>query len=208
MSPSPLALQSSPDRRAAELANPRACPMVVVTDVDGTLRDPRTHSLAPADLALSTLATHGVPVVLAGTGPAPAIVALQDLLGLVQPFICRDTAEIHIPTGYFADPSLPRPSARTWEVIELGPCESQTRAIRLLRSLYRSWNDRVVLIGLGDEWSDRFLLLEVDVPIIVRNDEVDQARMIEWVPHALVTRESAPAGWAEAIVGTNLPGCP
>jgi hypothetical protein len=31
--------------------------MVVVTDIDSTWRDPRTQSLAPADLALATRAT-------------------------------------------------------------------------------------------------------------------------------------------------------
>jgi predicted mannosyl-3-phosphoglycerate phosphatase (HAD superfamily) len=207
MSSSPLAWQSPPHTLPAALATPRTCQMVVVTDVDGTLRDSRTQSLAPADLALATLAAHGVPVVLAGTGPAEALVALQNELGLLQPFICRDTAEIYIPTGYFSHPSVPRPATRTWEVIEIGPCESQARAIRLLRSLYRSWNDDVILIGLGDDWSDRFLLLEVDVPIVVRNDTADQTALIRRLPHAFVTRESGPAGWAEAILGASLPEC-
>lgn len=57
MSPSPLALEPSSGRRPAALATPRTCPMVVVTDVDGTLRDPLTQSLAPADLALSISGT-------------------------------------------------------------------------------------------------------------------------------------------------------
>jgi predicted mannosyl-3-phosphoglycerate phosphatase (HAD superfamily) len=207
MSSSSLAWQSSPHTLTAAIATLRTCPMVVVTDVDGTLRDPRTQSLAPADLALSTLEAHGVPVVLAGTGPAEALVALQDQLGLLHPFVCRDTAEIHIPRGYFSHPSVPRPATRTWEVIEIGPCESQARAVRLLRSLYRSWNDHVILIGLGDDWSDRFLLQEVDVPIVVRNETVDQVALIQQLPHAFVTRESGPAGWAEAILGASIPEC-
>jgi predicted mannosyl-3-phosphoglycerate phosphatase (HAD superfamily) len=205
---SSLAFQSSPHDLRAELATPPTCPMVVVTDIDGTLRDPRTQSVAPADLALSTLAAHGVPVVLVGTGPAAPIVDLQHDLGIVQPFICGEHYDIHIPTGYFAHSSLPRLTTNTWEVIEMGPCESQSRAIRLLRSLYRSWNDRVMLIGLGDDWSDRFLLLEVDVPIIVRNDELDQAPLIARVPQAFLTRDAGPAGWAEAILGSTIPECP
>jgi predicted mannosyl-3-phosphoglycerate phosphatase (HAD superfamily) len=207
MSTSSLAWQSSPHTLTAALATPRTCPMVVVTDVDGTLRDPRTQSLAPADLALATLAAHDVPVVLAGGGPADAMRALQDELGLVHPFLCRDTAEIHVPSGYFSHPSVPRPATPAWEIIEIGPCESQTRAVRLLRSLYRSWNDAVILIGLGDDWNDRFLLLEVEVPIVVRNDAVDQAALIERLPHAFVTRECGPAGWAEAILGASAPAC-
>jgi predicted mannosyl-3-phosphoglycerate phosphatase (HAD superfamily) len=208
MPTSSLAFDSSPHHLPAELATPWTCPMVVVTDIDGTLRDPRTRSIAPADLALSTLARHGVPVVLSGREPASAVVALQSELGIVHPFICEDRAEIHIPTGYFAQPSVPKVSTRTWEIIELGPCESQARGVRLLRSLYRSWNDDVLLIGLGDDWSDRFLLGEVDVPIIVRNDEVDQSRLVSAVPQAFITREPGPAGWAEAILGSTVAECP
>ena len=203
MSPTPLTRQPSPGRLSAALATPRTCPLVVVTDVDGTLRDPRTRSLAPADLALSTLSTHGVPVVLTSDGPAAELLALQQALELTHPFICEASTEIHIPTGYFASPDVPRPRARTWEVIELGPCESQVRAIRLLRSLYRSWDDMVILIGLGDDWADRHLLREVDVPIIVRNHEVDQAGLIEMLPYAFVTHAAGPSGWSEAILGST-----
>jgi predicted mannosyl-3-phosphoglycerate phosphatase (HAD superfamily) len=135
------------------------------------------------------------------------LIALQAEIRGVHPFICGTEAEIHIPTGYFADPAVRRPAVQTWEVIQLGPCESRVRAMRLLRSLYRSWNDQVMLIGLGDEWSDRSLLLEVDVPIIVRNEAVDQTRLIAAVPGAFVTRETGPAGWAEAILGSMSRPC-
>lgn len=60
----------------------------------------------------------------------------------------------------------------------------------------------VILIGLGDEWSDRFLLREVDVPIIVRNDAVDQAGLVRMFPQAFVTQSPGPSGWSEAILGS------
>lgn len=101
MSPTTLASEPSSARRPAVPATPRTCPMVVVTDVDGTLRDPQTRSLAPADLALSTLSTHGVPVVLTSAGAAGDLIALQDALDLQHPFICEGCTEMHIPTGIF-----------------------------------------------------------------------------------------------------------
>ncbi len=205
MLPSSLALEQSPYRLAVELATPRPCPMVVVTDVDGTLRDPRTGSLTPADLALSMLSANGVPVVLSAPGRPAELIGLQDSLGLVHPFICRNGAEIHIPAGYFSDHGVERTAIRRWEVITLGPSDSLARAMRLLRSLYRSRNDLVVLIGLGDDWDDRFLLGEVDIPVIVRNDAVDQSGLIRVMPHAFVTRASGPAGWSEAILGSASP---
>ncbi len=155
--------------------------------------------MSPTTLALEP---PGVPVVLTSAGPAGELIALQDAFELTHPFICEGSADIHIPTGYFSSPEIPRPRGRTWEVIELGSCESQARAVRLLRSLYRSWDDMVILIGLGDDWADRFLMGEVDVPIIVRNDEVDQSGLVRMFPHAFVTLSSGPSGWSEAILGS------
>jgi predicted mannosyl-3-phosphoglycerate phosphatase (HAD superfamily) len=202
MSPHMLAIEPSPDRFAADFATPRTCPMVVVTDVDGTLRDPRTGSLQPADSALSMLSSHGVPVVLTSPGQAAELRGLQDALGLVHPFICQNATELHVPVNYFGDAPFEHGGTAAWHVIRLGATESHTRAIRLLRSLYRARNDMVVLIGLGDEWEDRFLLNEVDVPVIVRNHAIDQSRLIEMIPHAFVTRGAGPCGWSEAILGS------
>ena len=202
MSPNPVAFEPSPDHVAADLATPRICPMVVVTDVDGTLRDPRTGSLAPADSALSMLRRHEVPVVLTSPGRAAELRGLQDTLGLVHPFICENGRELHVPVNYFGDGPAEYGGTAAWHVITLGPTEPQMQAIRLLRSLYRARHDMVILIGLGDEWEDRFLLTEVDVPVIVRNHSVDQSRLIEMIPHAFVTRGAGPRGWSEAILGS------
>src|SRR5438034_144261 len=119
MSPSRVAW-SSPGPVAADLATSPTCPMVIVTDVDGTLRDPLSGSLKPADLALATLCACDVPVVFAGRYPARELIALQTDIGLAHPFICAAENEVHIPAGYFADPLVLRPPTHGWEGIQLG----------------------------------------------------------------------------------------
>ena len=57
-------------------------------------------------------------------------------------------AELHVPVNYFGDAPIKVVGTASWHVIKLGPTEPQTRAIRLLRSLYRARNDMVILIGL------------------------------------------------------------
>ena len=74
-------------------------------------------------------------------------------------------------------------------------------AIRLLISLYRAYSGSLIVVGLGDDGSDRELLREVDVPIIVRNDGIDQSVLLRRVPSAYLTTAKGPAGWREAVLG-------
>ena len=74
-------------------------------------------------------------------------------------------------------------------------------AIRLLISLYRAYWDSLIVVGLGDDAADRGLLREVDVPVIVRNDGIDQSVLLRKVPTAYLTGATGPAGWREAILG-------
>jgi mannosyl-3-phosphoglycerate phosphatase family protein len=270
-----------------------SCPssLVVVTDVDGVLRDADTGSWAEARAALQLLASHDIPLVLASGHCAAEMIRLQRTIGVRQPFIAEHGAALFIPEGYFADLPGLGTSAGSWEVIDFGErrpivcdalcqvaerlgleviglsrlsaeqlasreglpsrdahvalqreydepfllpratgagrtqlfnamrhagfrCFSGPRfhhatgvqdpahAIRLLISLYRLAGDGVVVVGLGDDWADRVLLQEVDVPVVVRNPAVDQRRLLRKVPAAYLTTARGPAGWSEAIVGS------
>jgi mannosyl-3-phosphoglycerate phosphatase len=265
--------------------------LVVVTDVDGVLRDADTGSWAEARTALQLLASHDIPLVLASGHCAAELIRLQREIGVRQPFIAEHGAALFIPQGYFADLPGLGSSAGSWEVIDFGEkrqvvCEAlcqvaerlgldvigfsrlsaeqlashhglssrdahlalereydepfllpratsaeqaqlfnamrhagfrcftgarfhyatgvqdPAHAIRLLMSLYRLAGDGVVVVGLGDDWTDRILLREVDVPVVVRNPAVDQRRLLRKVPAAYLTTARGPAGWSEAIVGS------
>jgi hypothetical protein len=60
----------------------------------------------------------------------------------------------------------------------------------------------VLIVGLGEDWTDRVLLRAVDVPVVVRNGGVDQRRLLKRVPAAYLTHAAGPAGWSEAILGS------
>jgi mannosyl-3-phosphoglycerate phosphatase family protein len=78
---------------------------------------------------------------------------------------------------------------------------SPAHAVRLLISLYRACGESPVIIGLGGDWRHRSLLREVDAPIVVRSEGVDQTRLLRKVPTAYLTDACGPAGWTEAILG-------
>lgn len=261
---------------------------MVITDVDGVLRDVDTHSLADAQPALEALASEGSPVVLCSDQSAAELLWLQRALGLHHPFICEGGAALWVPQGYFCE--LPPLGSGEWELIEFGRPRDQVRAalecvtaslhvpallmgdlsveevahecglsvheaqlatrrqyselfrlldvtertrarvftamreagcrcvagsrvhlatgvstlahaVRLLVSLYRARNEPPVIIGMGGDWRDRSLLREVDAPVIVRNQSLDQARLLRKVPSAYLTDAPGPAGWTEAILG-------
>jgi predicted mannosyl-3-phosphoglycerate phosphatase (HAD superfamily) len=185
-------------------AQPPAAPsLVVFTDLDGTLRDPRSHSLDEARVALALLADRRVPVVLFSDAGASEVKALQRELGLQHPFICEGGAALWVPRHYFPElPRLGEPSGKR-DVVRFQSPYNSGQAIRLLISLYRACcPGSVVVVGLGDDWADRDMLREVDVPVIVRNDTIDQARLIRKLPAAYVTKAAGPAGWSEAILGS------
>jgi predicted mannosyl-3-phosphoglycerate phosphatase (HAD superfamily) len=78
---------------------------------------------------------------------------------------------------------------------------SPAHAVRLLISLYRACGDPQVIVGIGGDWRNRSLLREVDAPIVVRSEGIDQSRLLRKVPTAYLTDACGPAGWTEAILG-------
>ena len=175
--------------------------LVVFTSVDGALRRGADGSCAGVRPALDLLAAQGVPVVLASTHSADELLALQTGLGQAHPFICDGGATMHVPNGYFADLQDLWPQDETWHVVPLG-APDVGRAVRLLVSLFQVSGTDILTVGLGCSWNDHLLLEAVNVPIIVRSDSPDQARLQRKIPAAYLTSATGPAGWQEAILGS------
>lgn len=175
--------------------------IVIVTVIDGILRHPITGSCLEARVALDLLNERGIPVVMMTHGdPGPAQ-NLQRELGIVQPFICDGGATLYIPRGYFEELDGLTSGDAVWEIFEFGVREP-ARAMRLLSSLYSVRGEDILTIGFGCDWSDRALLAAVDVPIVVRQDDGDQGRLLHRFPDAYVTTATGPAGWSEAVLGS------
>lgn len=71
-------------------------PLMIVTDLDGSLLDHHTYSWEPAQPWLERLNTQGVPVVICSSKTAAEILPLQRLLGITRsPYIAENGAIVH-----------------------------------------------------------------------------------------------------------------
>lgn len=74
-------------------------PMIVFTDLDGTLLDHETYSFAAAEPALDLLRTRGIPLILASSKTAAEIAPLRNEMGFAHcPAIVENGAGI-LPPG-------------------------------------------------------------------------------------------------------------
>ena len=69
---------------------------LIVTDLDGTLLDHHDYSFAAAESALRELKQRGIPVLINSSKTRREITALQEQLGINDPFICENGAAIYI----------------------------------------------------------------------------------------------------------------
>jgi predicted mannosyl-3-phosphoglycerate phosphatase (HAD superfamily) len=182
-----------------------ASSLVVMTTVDRVLRD-QARSCGCARSALAVLADQGVPVVLIADAPADEMLELLRELELQHPFVCDGGSALYVPRGYFSELTGVADPHNEWDVMEFRSARGPTDAVRLLVALYKSNFDDAVVIGLADCWTDRGVLEQVDVPVIVRNDDAERKRLARRLPAAYVTRASGPAGWSEAILGSVAEG--
>jgi predicted mannosyl-3-phosphoglycerate phosphatase (HAD superfamily) len=175
--------------------------LVIFTRVDGLLRERAT---APCDLsrdALTALISTRVPLVLVSDADAPDIRDIQRELGLLQPFISRSGAALHIPPEYFTHLDDMPVHDGGWELFSfdtVGPAA----AMRLLGALFLArGHDKILTVGLGCDASDCSMLAAVDIPIVVRDHRHDQSALLRHVPGAYLTTATGAAGWLEAVVG-------
>ncbi len=81
----------------------QAPPLLVVTDLDGTLLDHFTYSPAKALGTLRHLQHLGIPVIFNTSKTAEETRALSETLGLSDPFIVENGSAIHYPKRGFPD---------------------------------------------------------------------------------------------------------
>jgi mannosyl-3-phosphoglycerate phosphatase len=76
------------------------------------------------------------------------------------------------------------------------------KAVRWLRKMYeKGWNKKTIFIGIGDSWNDLPLLLEVDLPVVVRlYTGRHEEGVVSELKEPLLTRGIGPAGWNEGVL--------
>ncbi|WP_179957668.1 HAD-IIB family hydrolase [Exilibacterium tricleocarpae] len=82
------------------MANP-APPLIVVTDLDGTLLDHHDYSWQAAGEALQALAHRAIPVIFNTSKTLAETRVLQQRIGVNHPCIVENGAGVAIPHGYF-----------------------------------------------------------------------------------------------------------
>ena len=169
--------------------------LVIFSAVDQVFTEPAAIS------TIRFLASQNVPLVLVSHRSAADVIDLQLMYGMRRPFVSDGGAALYVPAGYF--PELMRIGSLRdgWNVVEFKSADAG-HAIRLLISLFRLCSEDALMIGLAESWSDRMLLREVDVPVVVSSDETDQTRLVQSLPAAYVTQACGAAGWNEAILGS------
>jgi mannosyl-3-phosphoglycerate phosphatase len=79
----------------------RRIPLVVFTDLDGTLLDHATYFFEPARPALDALAEAGIPVVLCTSKTRAETGRWRAALGNADPFIVENGGAAFVPADYF-----------------------------------------------------------------------------------------------------------
>jgi len=74
-----------------------AMPIVVVTDLDGTLLDHHSYSFRPAMPALACLRRLGIPCILNSSKTFDEMLQLRDELNNTSPFVCENGGAVFIP---------------------------------------------------------------------------------------------------------------
>jgi mannosyl-3-phosphoglycerate phosphatase len=75
-------------------------PLLIFTDLDGTLLDHHSYSFKGAEEALQRLRRHSIPIILTSSKTRAELETLQEKLGLNEPFISENGGGVFIPSDY------------------------------------------------------------------------------------------------------------
>jgi len=177
--------------------------LVIFTRVEGLLRQRASMQCEVSRDALTALVSMRVPLVLVSDAGAADVQALQRELALRQPFIYDRGAALLIPPAYFIDRDA-SPGDDDWERFSFST-SSPAAAMRLLSALFIArGHDKILTVGLGCDCRDSAMLAAVDIPIVVRDERLNQTTLLQYVPGAYLTTATGAAGWVEAVIGPAL----
>ena len=119
-------------------------PLLVFTDLDGTLLDHHSYSFKGAEEALQRVLHHSIPLILTSSKTRAELQILQEKLGLHQPFIAENGGAIFIPSDYAM--------LKTNALEKLGDsCTKQFgRPYSYIRSIFEMFRSKYNIRGFGD----------------------------------------------------------
>jgi mannosyl-3-phosphoglycerate phosphatase len=107
---------------------PPRLPLLVFTDLDGSLLDHDDYSLAAARPALAQLHHYAIPLVPATSKTLAEMIRLRDSLPGRHPFIVENGTILCIPRGYFPKPEDAVSQADYW-LLRLAPAYETVLAV-------------------------------------------------------------------------------
>jgi mannosyl-3-phosphoglycerate phosphatase len=121
-------------------------PIVVFSDLDGTLLDDRTYSHAEASDALERLSRERIPLVFCTSKTRAEVEWIQQDLGIHHPFICENGGGVFVPAGYFPFDVPGSRAVAGYRVVEFGrPYEEVVEILRRAAAA-----TRVRVVGFHD----------------------------------------------------------
>ncbi|MFC0266854.1 HAD-IIB family hydrolase [Kushneria aurantia] len=152
-------------------------PLLIFTDLDGSLLDHASYDHAPADGWLARLSRAQVPVIINSSKTAAEIAPLQLELALTGPFIAENGGSIHLPPHWRNDGDDGQRVDRHGWGLELtgasyqriGEVLEQLRASEGLA--FRGFNDMALeevmsLTGLGEQGASLARRREATEPLV------------------------------------------
>jgi mannosyl-3-phosphoglycerate phosphatase len=169
-------------------------PMVVFTDLDGTLLDHATYSFEPARPALEALAEAGVPLVFCTSKTRDETEHWRRALGNTHPFIVENGGAVFVPQGYFPFEVKFDRTDGGYGILELGkPYAELRRALAALRA-----RTGIGLRGFGDmaieEIAERCGFTLKDAALAAKREYDEPFVLTEPDTLALVVREAEAEG--------------
>lgn len=95
-------------------------PLVVFSDLDGTLLDRYTYAADAAIEGLARLAHERIPLVFCSSKTRAEIQLVQQALGISHPFISENGGALYIPDGYFTFELFEARRIPGYSVVEYG----------------------------------------------------------------------------------------
>jgi mannosyl-3-phosphoglycerate phosphatase len=119
-------------------------PLLIFTDMDGTLLDHHSYSFKGAEEALQRLRQHSIPIILTSSKTRTELQALQEKLGLNEPLISENGGGIFIPSDYAMLDTTKFEKSGDYCSIQFG------RPYTYIRKIFETIQTKYNIRGFGD----------------------------------------------------------
>jgi mannosyl-3-phosphoglycerate phosphatase len=151
-------------------------PLLIFTDMDGTLLDHHSYSFKGAEEALQRLRQHSIPIILTSSKTRTELQALQEKLGLNEPLISENGGGIFIPSDYAMLDTTKFEKSGDYCSIQFG------RPYTYIRKIFETIQTKYNIRGFGDMTLEEIMeatgLLKADAFLALQRDFSEPFRFL------------------------------